>query len=200
MDGRFLRAFTDPAAKLRMLGRSVFPFCLKYRVRLMAIESPFVTEGKRIRPLDLIVAVKICSEEPINDLGFWDKIQLSRFNRSPIIFNLEAERFVSYVHSAVWPKFWTSNAKGSASAEDAGIPWPLLVVASLVKHGFDEKRAWEMPECQAIWFNAAYSSMNGSEMKVLTTDEEAFMDEQERQEKVAPSAEVKTHAAHVPET
>jgi hypothetical protein len=200
VDGRFLRAFTDPAAKLKILGCSVYPFCLKYRVRLLAIESPFVTEGKPITPLDLIVAVKICAEKPINDLGFWDKVQLHRLGRRPIILNLEVQRFVDYVHSTAWPKFWTANSKSGATAEDAGIPWPLMVVASLVKHGFEEKRVWEMPECQAIWFNAAHSSMNGSEMKVLTTEEEAFMDEQERLEKVAPSAEVKTPADHVPKT
>ena len=199
MDGRFLRAFTDPA-KVTCLGRPVYPFCLKYRVRLLAIESPFVIEGKPITPIDLLVAVKICAEKPINDLGFWDKVQLSRLARRPVILRLEIERFVDYVHSSAWPKFWITNTKSGGTAEDAGIPWPLMVVASLVKHGFDEKRVWEMPECQAIWFNAAYSTMNGSEMKVLTTEEEAFMDEQERQEKVAPSAEVKTPADHVPKT
>jgi hypothetical protein len=57
-----------------------------------------------------------------------------------------------------------------------------------------------MPECQAIWFNAAYGAMNGSESKILTTDEEALMEEQELLEKVAPPAEVKTPTAHVPET
>jgi hypothetical protein len=57
-----------------------------------------------------------------------------------------------------------------------------------------------MPECQAIWFNAAYAAMNGSDRKILTTDEEAFMEEQEGLEKVAPSAEVKTPPPQVPET
>lgn len=200
MDGRFLRAWTDPAAKVQILGRSVYPFCLKYRVRLMAIESPFLTEGKEISPLDLIVATKICSESPINELSFFDKIQLSRLTRRPVILRLEVERFAEYVQHSAWPKFWKSNTGSSASAEDAGIPWPLLVVANLVKNGFEEKRAWEMPECQAVWYNAAYSSMNGSESKVLTTDEEAFMEEQEKAAKVAPSAEVKPPETDVPKT
>ena len=199
MDGRFLRAFTDPA-KVTCLGRPVYPFCLKYRVRLLAIESPFVTEEKPITPLDLIMAVKICAEEPVNDLGFWDKVQLHRLGRRPIILSLEIQRFVDYVHATAWPKFWKANTKSGATADDQGIPWPLMVVASLVKHGFEEKRVWEMPECQAIWFNAAHSSMNGSEMKVLTTEEEAFMEEQERLERVAPSADVKNTKDNGPKT
>jgi hypothetical protein len=74
------------------------------------------------------------------------------------------------------------------------------VVASLLKNGVEEKRAWEMPECQAIWLNAAWSAANGSQSKLLTTDEEAFMDEQERLEKVAASAEVKTPEPDVAKT
>jgi hypothetical protein len=200
VDGRYLRAFTDPA-KVTCLGRAVFPWCLKYRVRLLAIESPFADDSGRVpTPLDLLAAVKICAEEPIGELTD-DEIKLvENLAARPGRFLTECERFQDYAHVSAWPKFWTANTKSGGSAEDVGIPWPLMVVASLVKNGFDEKRAWEMPECQAIWFNAAYGAMNGSESKILTTDEEAFMEEQERQEKVAPSAEVKTPAAHVPET
>jgi hypothetical protein len=118
-------------------------------------------------------------------------------------FLTECERFQEYAHVGAWPKFWESNKKNGSSADDAGVPWPLIVIASLIKNGVEEKRAWEMPECQAIWLNAAYAAMNGSEQKILTTDEEAFMDEQERAEKaakVAASAEVKTPPPHVPET
>lgn len=200
MDGRYLRAFTDPA-KVTCLGRPVYPWCLKYRVRLLAIDSPFVGEsGKEPTPLDLLTAVKICAEEPIGKLTN-DEIRLvENLASRPGKFLTECERFQEYAHVGAWPKFWESNKKNGAAADDVGIPWPLMVVASLVKNGFDEKRAWEMPECQAIWFNAAFGAMNGSEQKVLTTDEEAFMAEQERLEKVAPSAEVKTPAANVPET
>jgi hypothetical protein len=169
-------------------------------VRLLAIDSPFADEsGRQPSPLDLLTAVKICAEEPIGELTDKEVKLVKSLTERPGKFLTECERFQEYAHVGAWPKFWESNKKNGGSAEDAGIPWPLMVVASLVKHGFDHKQAWEMPECQAIWFNAAYGSMNGSESKILTTDEEAFMEEQERLEKVAPSAEVKTPAANVPE-
>ena len=200
MDGRFLRAFTDPA-KVTCLGRPVYPWSLKYRVRLLAIESPFADESGRVpTPLDLLTAVKICAEEPIGELTKSEIKLVENLTSRPGRFLTECERFHEYAHVSAWPKFWSTNTKTGGTAEDAGVPWPLMVVASLVKQGFDEKSAWEMPECQAIWFNAAYAAMNGSESKILTTDEEAFMEEQERQEKVAPSAEVKTPADHVPKT
>jgi hypothetical protein len=203
VDGRFLRAFTDPA-RVTFFGKAVYPWCLKYRVRLLAIESPMTDDSGRIpTPIELLTAIKICAEEPIGELTK-DEIKLVKsLAERPGRFMTECERFQDYAHIGAWPKFWESNKKNGSSADDAGVPWPLMVVASLVKNGVEEKRAWEMPECQAIWFNAAYSAMNGSDRKILTTDEEAFMEEQERAEnaaKVAPSAEVKTPPPHVPET
>lgn len=200
MDGRFLRAFTDPA-KVKCLGRSVYPWCLKYRIRLLAIESPLADEsGRTPTPLDLLTAVKVCAEEPIGELTKEEIKLVKALTERPGRFMTECERFQEYAHFSAWPKFWQSNKKSGGTADDAGVPWPLMVVASLVKHGFDEKRAWEMPECQAIWYNAAYGAMSGSDQKILTTDEEAFLEEQERLEKVAASAEVKTPQANVPET
>ena len=200
MDGRFLRAWTDPAAKVQILGRPVYPFCLKYRVRLMAIESPLITGKTEPTPLDLLTAVKICAEEPIGELDKDDVELVKRLNERPGKFLTECERFTDYCLVDCWPKFWDNPNGKKGTAEDIGIPWPLAVVAALIKHGVEEKRAWEMPECQAIWMNAAWSAANGSESKILTTDEEAFMEEQERLEKVAPSAEVKNPQPDVPKT
>jgi hypothetical protein len=199
VDGRFLKAFTDPA-RVSFLGRLVYPFCLKYRVRLLAIESPLVTEGKKVTPLDLLVAVKICAEEPLGPLGWKDKLIVLRMERRPSLFIMDVERFVAYVQAAAWPKFWAKNTATQGEAQDAGIPWPLAVVTSLVKSGWDEKRAWEMPECQAVWYSAAISAAAGSESKILTTDEEAFLDKLEEQERVAKAAEVKTPEPNGSET
>jgi hypothetical protein len=199
VDGRFLKAWTDPA-RVSFLGKLVYPFCLKYRVRLLAIESPLVLDETKVTPLDLLTGIKICAEEPIGELTNAEIQMVKSLTERPGRFLTECERFQEYAHTGSWPKFWQSNKKSGASAEDAGIPWPLMVVASLVKNGFDEKRAWEMPECQAIWFNAAYGAMSGSESKVLTTEEEEFMDKVEAEEKVAKAAEVKTPDTNGPKT
>ena len=177
---------------MSFLGRVVYPFCLKYRVRLLAIESPLVTEGKKVTPLDLLVAVKICAEEPLGPLGWRDKLTVFRMERRPSLFMIDMERFIAYVQATAWPKFWSKNTSTHGEAEDAGVPWPLAVVTALIKAGFEEKRAWEMPECQAVWYNTALAASNGSESKILTTDEEAFLESVEEKERVAKAAEVKT--------
>ena len=48
-------------------------------------------------------------------------------------------------------------------------------MANLIANGIDEKRAWEMPECQAIWMSTAFSGLKGVEVNVMTTEEEEAM-------------------------
>lgn len=200
MDGRFLRAWTDPAAKVQILGRPVYPFCLKYRVRLLAIESPLITGASVPTPLDLLAAVKICAEEPLGELTSEEVRLVEKLKERPGKFMDECERFTAYCLLDCWPRYWDTPEHKRGTAEDIGIPWPLAIVASLIKNGIEEKRAWEMPECQAIWLNAAWSAANGSESKILTTEEEAFMEEQERLERVAASAVSKPPAKDVAKT
>ena len=60
MDRRFLNAYVDPAP-FRLLGRSLYPWCLKYRVRLMAFDSPLVDGSRGISPADLLFACSACA-------------------------------------------------------------------------------------------------------------------------------------------
>lgn len=171
MDSRFLQAFTDPAC-VTILGRRVWPFCLKHRVRLMAVDSP-ILGGRDVTPLDLLIAVKICAEEPMGKPGFIDTWRLSRLNASPYKFAKELHRFTEYALVDCWPKFWENKTASSGST--SSVPWPLMVVANLVASGIEEQRAWEMPECQAVWLNVALAARKGNDVNVLTTEEEELM-------------------------
>lgn len=184
MDARYLQAFTDPAP-VRFLGRLVWPFCLKHRVRLMALGSP-ILEGRPTTPLDLLVAVKVCAEEPIGRPGLLDTWRLAQLNRNPARFEYELKRFGEYALVSCWPKFW--EKKGTAAATSS-IPWPLAVLANLIASGIEEQRAWEMPECQAIWLNVALIARKGGDVNVLSTEEEELM-EALRAGEVAASAKV----------
>jgi hypothetical protein len=61
-------------------------------------------------------------------------------------------------------------------------------VANLIANGIDEKRAWEMPECQAIWLNSAFAIHKGADVSIMSPEEEAFMEEEEAREKAASAA------------
>jgi hypothetical protein len=64
----------------------------------------------------------------------------------------------------------------------------VAIVANLIASGIDEKRAWEMPECQAIWLNSALAIRKGADVAIMSPEEEAFMAEEEAKEKAAASA------------
>lgn len=181
MDNRFLRAFRDPSSRV-ILGKRVFPFCLKHRVRLLSIESPMVmTTEKGITPRDLLIAVKVCAEEADLRVGFWEDVRLRVYEHRPEKFAEEVARFVAHCHLDAWPKYW-DGPKSSDTADGVGIPWPLMIVTNLVANGIDEQRAWEMPEAQAIWLSTAFSTRAGAKVNLLTTEEEELMEELRRSE------------------
>ena len=187
MDKRFLAAFIDPAPLPRMLGRTLYPWCLKYRVRLMAFDSPLVTGSRGITPADLLFACQVCAEEPLGGvIGWRDQLRLMSLSRNPARFDAMLEAFAGYILVQDWPKFWEQTAKKSAG--DKGVPWPLSIVANLIANGIDEKRAWEMPECQAIWLNSALAISKGADVAIMSSEEEAFMAEEEAKEAAAPAS------------
>jgi hypothetical protein len=176
MDKRFTSAFTDPGLT-KLLGRFVSPFCLLHRVQLEAAESPLLRSGAGIRPLDLLVAVKVCSGERLDKLTWKDSWYLGKMTSNGDYFAEQIERFSNYVLVSAWPKFWEKKTK---SMETSGIPWPLSVVANLIANGIPEDRAWTMPECQAIWLNSSFAISKGAELKVLTTEDEELIAELEK--------------------
>ena len=185
MDKRFLAAFIDPAP-FRLLGRSMYPWCLKYRVRLMAFDSPLVTGSRGITPADLIFACQVCAEEPLGSLGWRDQLRMLSLARKPAKFEAMLEAFAGYILVQDWPKFWEQTKKSSGGSK--GVPWPLSIVANLITNGIDEKRAWEMPECQAIWLNSALAISKGAEVAIMSPEEEAFMAEEEAKDAAAAAS------------
>ena len=68
---------------MRILGRFVYPFCLKHRLHLLALESPLVLDGRQIAASDLILAVKVCAEEPIDRVTWRDQWETLKVRHKP---------------------------------------------------------------------------------------------------------------------
>ena len=186
MDRRFLNAYVDPAP-FRLLGRVLYPWCLKYRVRLMAFESPLVTGSRGITPADLIFACQVCAEEPLGEIGWLDKLRILSLQRNPHKFERLLTAFAGYILVDNWPKFW-EQSKAKSGGGDKGVPWPLSIIANLIASGIPEQRAWEMPECQAIWLNTALAIRKGADVSIMSPEEEAFMAEEEAKEAAASAS------------
>lgn len=179
MDRRFLNSQIDPAG-FKLLGRVLYPWCLKYRVRLHAFDSPLVTPGKDVSPADLLFACQVCAEEPLGEVGIIDRLRLNRLNENPAKFDMLLQAFAGYIMVDNWPKFWEQD--GRKSGGNSRLPWPLAIVSNLVANGIEEKRAWEMPECQAIWLNAAFAMRKGVDVAIMSPEEEAFIESELKRE------------------
>jgi hypothetical protein len=157
----------------------------------MAFDSPLVMPGKDVTPADLLFACMVCAEEPLGEVGIIDRLRLSRLNENPAKFHILLNAFAGYILIDNWPKFW-EQSKAKSGGGDKGVPWPLCIVANLIASGIPEKRAWEMPECQAIWLNSALAIRKGADVAIMSPEEEAFMAEEEAKEAASNPAKEKT--------
>ena len=187
MDRRFLNSHVDPAP-FKLLGRTLYPWCLKYRVRLLAFESPLVTGSRGVTPADLIFACQVCAEEPLGEVGIIDRLRIIKLNKSPERFETLLQAFAGYILVDNWPKFWEQNNKKSGGSSN--MPWVMSIIANLIANNIDEKRAWEMPECQAIWLNAAFAMRKGVDVAIMSPEEEAYIEEELRKDAEAAKASV----------
>jgi hypothetical protein len=118
----------------------------------------------------------VCAEEPLGDVGIIDRLRLSRLNDNPVRFELLLKAFAGYILVDDWPKFWEQDGKKGVG--NKGLPWPMSIVANLVANGVPYKQAWEMPECQAIWLNAAFAMRKGIDVAIMSPEEDAYIEEQ----------------------
>lgn len=170
MDRRFILAFTDPEPE-EVLGYRLAPFSLRDRVRLHAIDSPFV-EGTGFTPTAVVAALKTCAGQSLREITIKDKALLARMDCDQEFMQKTIAQFVGRMYVEHWPKFWET---GKLEQRASGMPWALSLVATLISNGVPEERAWTMPEAQAIWMSTAFSAMKGAEVNLMTTEDEEAM-------------------------
>lgn len=174
-DQRFLNAFLTPAST-NVCGRKLKPFCLKHRLFLEGINSPFSRDGLEITPQDLIIALKICSDEAIGTPTLADIWLGFRFELSKDYFKRAALAFVRHIDTqANFPKFWERTDRKTCGASQ--VPWQLTIVGNLTRNGIGYAEALTMPEAKAVWLSAVFSIQAGAKLEFLTTDDEALIDE-----------------------
>lgn len=170
MDRVFLRAAFAGGSEIGPF--RLRAFSLAHRVALTAIGSPLMAENAEITPADLLVAIRICeSDTPLTvDLGApcWrHKVAALMCSLSKRHFRRLCSAFVAYIDEhAAGPKVLQRDDMVKPST----IPWPMAVVAGLVRNGIEESRAWSMPEALAVWYHLAFAEAAGAEFKIWNDD------------------------------
>ena len=173
-DKRFLAAFLTPS-RIPVEGYRLYPFCLKYRLWLEAIDSPFMSQERELTVPDLLIALRICSETGISTLGLRERWLAYRLTQDQERFQTACKAFVGYMDGAdTWPRFY--EKKDAQSGGGNTVPWHLLVLCNLIRHGISYENALQMPEARAIWLSTGFALSDGAKLEVLTTDDEELID------------------------
>ncbi len=179
MDARYLKATTVLPPDVKVCGRQLLPFCLRHRVELESIDSPFLDfQNRSFKAIDVIYAVRVMST--------FDKVRINapitlREQFHIIILNSSRKRLARTVgriigiilESCSYPKVWSK--KENKTKEN--IPWTLACVANNVRNGCSLEEAWTMPEGEAVWMSISHGIYNGSDVQIVSTDDDAMLDD-----------------------
>jgi hypothetical protein len=173
MDQRFLEAFLTPS-QTTVEGYRLFPWCLKHRIWLEGIGSPFMDLDKPCAPSDVLIALQVCSEKEVGRLTLRERWLAYRLHADPARFKAACSALLAHMDtSSRWPRFWERKEEGERGSQ---IPWHLAVICNLVKNGVGYEHALQMPESKAIWLSTGFLISSGVKLDVLTTDDEALLD------------------------
>jgi hypothetical protein len=169
MEKRWIKAATILQPSIEVCGKRLLPFCLRHRVALEAIDSPVLDPNKPVTPKHLVAAVKILSSRTFDEVTtgatLRERFWVSRMQFDINILIAETAKLVAYLDSqALWPRFWEKDG----GVNKSGIPWQLVVIASLTRNGCTLEEAWTMPEAEAIWMHTAHSACLGAEISVIS--------------------------------
>jgi len=175
MDTRFIKATTALPAPNRVCGKVLLPFCLRHRVLLESIDSPFLKPDDRsFSAKDVIWAIKIINtydKSVIHEsLSLQERMWMWVLNKSRFNLARTAGFILGHItNSCSYPKLWTKEENGKKSEN---IPWTLSCVANNVRNGCSLEESWTMPEGEAVWMSISHAVYNGAKIDVLSTDEE----------------------------
>ena len=123
------------------------------------------------------MAVRILSSHEkdafAKEIGVVEQIRIGWLNMSTKRLARAAGRIVGVIsESCSYPKLWhKENTKNHEN-----IPWILSCVANNVRNGCTLEEAWTMPEGEAVWMSISHAIYNGSQIEVLSTEDEKMMD------------------------
>jgi hypothetical protein len=175
VEKRWIKAATILQPSIEVCGRRLLPFCLRHRVALEAINSPVLDPSRPMTAKHLVAAVKILSSSRLDQVTtpptLREKFWVARMTYGESILIAEMGKLIAYLNEqAFWPRFWDKSDNNSTSSKE-GIPWQLVVVASLVRNGCTLEEAWTMPEAEAIWMHVAHSTASGANVSVMSDTE-----------------------------
>ena len=179
MDARYLKATTVIPLDVKVCGRRLLPFCLRHRVQMESILSPFLKyENGQFSAMDVIMAVRIMStfdKVRINaPLTLREKLHYFWLNTSRDRLARAVGRVLGIMlESCSYPKLWSKQEKKSKE----NIPWTLACVANNVRNGCSLEEAWTMPEGEAVWMSISHGIYNGSDLQVVSTDDEKMLND-----------------------
>ncbi len=199
-DDRFVESFAN--RDHTVFGKRLAPFCLWHQLNLEIAQSK-VLLGEPLTPLDLWVAVRICSTpwnpqhrvpnvRPPGTVRFlWEA---GRFR-----FADEVAKFQAYYNDYVsGPKLWPNQHKQgeTGAAPQRDFDENLEIALHVFKSGnFTWEQVWTLPLGMLHWCSVGFQKLEGAKIDIWTPEHEEMFQEHKRRREAGIDARGKEIAA-----
>jgi hypothetical protein len=189
-DDRFVESFANTDHVV--LGKRLDPYCLWHQFNLEVAQSK-VLLGEPLTPLDLWIAVRVCStpwtlSHVVPDLTPPGKFrfiwEVGRYN-----FANEVAKFQAYYNDFIaGPKLWPNQHKqqieGAVNANARDFDENLELALHVFKQGkFSWREVWTLPIGILRWCGVGFSKLEGVKIDIWTPEhEEMFEAHKKRRE------------------
>ena len=132
MDARYLQAATVLPRQNKVCGRTLRAFCLRHRLALEAIDSPFLDPAnKKFDPVAVVMAARILStydkEKMAKPLSIKEKFYLVLMAINPKYYSRSVGRILGCIQTCLsYPKFWSKD-DNKTNRKFEPIPYPLAL-------------------------------------------------------------------------
>ena len=180
MDGRFLTAFVVPR-KWPIGCYGLRPYNLRHMMYLTALESPFTSKDPKpedFNTQNVMVFLRVCqSDHPENAFGSLSLKELwfkTRIEADLLYFTRTIKDCFNYIAECSQSPITVTKDKTETIKQKDNVPFPLMMVTMMTsKLGMDMEQAWNTPVGQAIWLLTAFAIQEGSDTRIVTTEDDA---------------------------
>ena len=132
--------------------------------------------GEGVNVGEILAAAKICTLSYPNGftkgIRLFNKMRYWRYNDAK-----EGEKFQAYfMDYCHFPELWDAKTDGKGKSNNPA-PDPLGTMCQIMRMGFSESEAWNMPIGKAYWYSTVQAQLDGADIDFITDKERKIEEE-----------------------
>lgn len=183
MDKRFLTAFIIPE-RWNISGYWLAPYCIDHIIKLQALGSPIACKTDKVpTPADVMLFLRVCHEKRHNVFQLQphivDKMFIWKMQWNNDFFRSILKSIAIYIRDCSSTPKIMEKSNSEKVVNTPSFPELLSLAGVLLcKTSLTEREILTMPVGKAVWYSTVVASIEGADIKTVSTEMEEKSPEQ----------------------